>query len=278
MPSVIAIGLDAAEPTLLATWMDDGSLPHLARLRGRGAAGTIRNIQYYRAETAWTTFLTGVSPETTGYWSPLKYQGNYHVDFIGAYDFSTYQPFYALGPDYRVAVVDLPQIRLVPGVNGIQLVAWGSHSALAPSGSEPAGLLPELVERYGSHPAFGHDEAPVYDRAALLDLHEKLLVGIKRRTKICLDLLARERWDLFLTMFSETHSAGHYLWHLSQPDHPLSDLWPRDRNPLLEVMQAIDEGIGAIEAAAPDAVCSCTRRMGWKPTAWTCRAWCSSRN
>jgi predicted AlkP superfamily phosphohydrolase/phosphomutase len=253
MPPVIAIGLDSAEPTLLATWMARGDLPHLAKLRARGAEGAIRNLHYYRAETAWTTFLTGVAPEKTGYWSPLKYEGNYQVDFIGAYDFSTYQPFYALGPDYRVAVVDLPQIRLVPGVNGIQLVAWGSHSALAPSGSEPAALLPELVARYGTHPAFGRDEAPVYDRTALLDLHEKLLVGIRRRTEICLDLLSRERWDLFLTMFSETHSAGHYLWHLSQRDHPLSDLWPQDGNPLLDVMQAIDSGIGAIAAAAPEA-------------------------
>jgi predicted AlkP superfamily phosphohydrolase/phosphomutase len=114
MPPVIAIGLDSAEPTLLATWMARGDLPHLAKLRARGAEGAIRNLHYYRAETAWTTFLTGVAPEKTGYWSPLKYEGNYRVDFVGAYDFSTHQPFYALGPDYRVAVVDLPQIRLVP--------------------------------------------------------------------------------------------------------------------------------------------------------------------
>jgi predicted AlkP superfamily phosphohydrolase/phosphomutase len=254
MPPVVAIGLDAAEPTLLDRWMAAGALPNLARLRDCGGRSTISNLHYYRAETAWTTFLTGVRPERTGYWTPLKYQGNYHVDNIGAFDFSSYPPFYVLGPDFRVAVVDLPQTRLAHGVNGIQVVAWGAHSALAPSESSPPNLLPELTARHGSHPALGHDEAPLYDGQALLALHEKLLTGIRRRTAICLDLLGRDRWDLFLTMFSETHSAGHYLWHLSQNDHPLADLARvPGRDPLLEVMQAIDDAIGAIAAAAPDA-------------------------
>lgn len=254
MAPVIAIGLDAAEPTLLERWMAGGALPNLARLYERGAVAPIRNFAYYRAESAWTTFLTGVLPERTGYWTPLKYRGDYQVDFIGAFDFSTHQPFYALGPEYRVAVVDLPQTRLADGVNGIQVVAWGSHSALAPSGSAPPGLLPELTARHGPHPVLGNDEAPIYQRQALLELHAKLLTGIRQRTSMCLDLLARDRWDLFLTMYSETHSAGHYMWHLSQADHPLSQYFKTDgRDPLLEVHQAIDDGIGAIADAAPDA-------------------------
>ena len=255
MKQVVAIGIDAGDPVLIDRLMALGQLPNLSRLRRAGAYGRLENLHFYRAETAWTMFLTGVRPDRTGYWSPLKYRGNYDVDNVGAYDFSEFLPFYALIPDASVAAFDLPQTRLVPGVNGVQVVAWGSHSPLAPSGSIPAPLLGELVARHGPHPALESDEAPLYDRDALLRLRDRLLEGLRRRGAMSADLLRRQRWDLFLTMISETHAAGHYLWHLSQPDHPLHALARRGGDdPLGDVMRAVDRTIGEILAvAAPDA-------------------------
>src|SRR6476659_2909266 len=103
MPNpVIAIGLDAAEPSLLEKWMSQGHLKNLRRLRDQGAYTRLRNLDYCSAETPWTTFLTGCSPQTTGYWSPLKFrEGTYAMETLAAYDFTEYSPFYALGEDYR---------------------------------------------------------------------------------------------------------------------------------------------------------------------------------
>jgi len=254
MRPVVAIGIDAADPVLFERLSQQGDLPTLTSLRRTGAYGRLQNLSTYRAETAWTTCLTGVRPERTAYWSPLKYR-DYEVDNVGAYDFSEFLPFYARVPAARVAAFDLPQTRIVAGVNGIQVVAWGSHSPLAPSASSPATLLDELVARHGSHPALESDEASIYDRAALLDLRDRLLEGLRRRRAITRDLLRRERWDLFLTTISETHSAGHYLWHLSQPEHPLyADAHRNNEDPLGDVMRAVDRTIAEIvDAAAGDA-------------------------
>jgi predicted AlkP superfamily phosphohydrolase/phosphomutase len=60
---VLAIGLDAAEPSLVERWMGEGHLPALARLRALGAYGRLQNFQTFVAETPWTTFLTGCRPE-----------------------------------------------------------------------------------------------------------------------------------------------------------------------------------------------------------------------
>jgi predicted AlkP superfamily phosphohydrolase/phosphomutase len=256
MPNpVIAIGLDAAEPSLLEKWMSQGHLKNLRRLRDQGAYTRLKNLDYCSAETPWTTFLTGCSPQTTGYWSPLKFrEGTYAMETLAAYDFSEYSPFYALGEDYRVAVFDMPQARVSNKVNGLQVLAWGAHSPQGPSESKPASLYQEIVNKHGAHPGLHNDYAECLDIDTVIRLKDTLKTGISRRSKICQDLLQREPWDLFLTVFGEPHSAGHNMWQLSQPDHPLYEkLKSRvSGDIMLEVFEAIDQAIGEIIAKAPE--------------------------
>ncbi|MUL35817.1 alkaline phosphatase family protein [Gloeocapsopsis dulcis] len=251
---VIAIGLDAADNSLIEAWMSQGHLNNLARIRQQGTYTHLRNFDCYRAETPWTTFLTGCSPQKTGYWAPVKLrQGSYDITEIGAYDFGEYPPFYALEDRHRVAIFDVPHSRPCKQVNGIQVYAWGAHSPLAPTESHPPQLLHELERQYGKHPTLHKDFASCLDLAALHRLRQGLEAGILGRAAICQDLLQREPWDLFLTAFGETHSAAHYLWHLSQPDHPLHALLANTNDdPLLAVFKAVDQAIGKILAQAPE--------------------------
>lgn len=247
--TVIAIGLDAADPELLETWMAQGYLKNLKRLREEGSYGRLTNLEYYKAETPWTTFLTGCLPQKTGYWAPFKfYEGSYNVAETQAYDFAEYPPFYALGDDYRIAVFDMPQSKLSDQVDGLQVLAWGAHSPQTPSHSLPAPLYDSLNVRYGKHPALHRDHGDWWDQAYLNRLKTNLAKGIERRIQICRDWLKQEHWDLFLTVFGETHSAGHDFWYLSQPDHPLypykSTRWTAD--PMLETFEAVDNAIGEI--------------------------------
>lgn len=251
---VIAIGLDAADPVLLENWMSQGHLKNLRRLREQGAYTHLNTFDYYRAETPWTTFLTGCAPEQTGYWAPLKLrEGTYKVEEVNAYNFQEFPPFYALGEDFRVAVFDMPQSTLSEKVNGIQVLAWGAHSPLTPSHSQPAELLDELTKKHGEHPALREDHASCMDVKALKKLQEDLETGIARRSAICQDLLERDDWNLLLTIFGETHSAGHYFWHLSQKDHPIYESVGAQASgdALLEVFQAVDQAIGEIISKAP---------------------------
>ena len=251
--SVIAIGLDAAEPRLIERWIEQGLLKNLARLRNEGAYGLLENFSSYRAETPWTTFLTGCSPNTTGYWGPVKLKdGTYRVDAVGAYDYADYEPFYALGQDYKVAVFDMPQAPLAEDANGIQILGWGAHSPQTPSHSLPVGKLQEVIQRHGTHPAFGHDHANIYSLSQIDRLHSQLQEGIRRRSAICKDLLEQDDWDLFLTIYGETHSGGHCLLHLNDTQHPVYRRQGDSATDyLLETYQKIDESIGEILASAP---------------------------
>ncbi|NEQ97186.1 MAG: nucleotide pyrophosphatase [Cyanothece sp. SIO2G6] len=252
--TVIAIGLDAADPSVIEKWMSQGYLKNIRQLRDQGAYGRLKTFDHYRAETPWTTFLTGCSPKKTGYWSPIKYyQETYTADTVQAYDYSHYKPFYAVDSSKRVAIVDMPHARLCEDLNGVQMMAWGAHSPQGPSESSPAPLFQEMVEQYGEHPVLRKDGADTLNIPALKTLLKHLKTGVERRAQICQDLIQREAWDFFLTVFGETHSVGHYFWHFSQPDHPWHEEFQAcfDTDPMLEIFEAIDRGIGDILAKAP---------------------------
>jgi predicted AlkP superfamily phosphohydrolase/phosphomutase len=250
---VIAIAMDGGEPELIEPWMDAGLLPGLARLRSEGAWGRVRGGGSYQAEAVWTSLVTGCEPDRTGYWSSLAYEPEtYGARDRGAYDYVAHPPFYALDDRRRVAVIDVPQTRPRPGVNGPQLVAWGAHAPAHDSCSWPPELFGELVARHGRHPALRRDHATFWNPVAVARLRRALRAGIPRRVAICRELLAREEWDLFITAFGETHSAGHHLWHLSgATGHPLHR--ERARDPLLAVFQAVDGAIQEVVEAAGDA-------------------------
>ncbi|MBW4564841.1 MAG: alkaline phosphatase family protein [Mojavia pulchra JT2-VF2] len=265
---VIAIGLDAADPVLLENWMSQGHLKNISQIRQQGIYGRLNNFVNYNGvstefsatEPSWVAFLTGCLPNKTGYWDTIKYEAsNYKTscDIInGGYDYKEYPPFYALGDHYRVATFDVPVTTLSEQINGLQVLGWGGHFPFTPSHSLPSGLLPSLNDKYGKSTILHNDTGIWWDRHYIEWLQKELKQTINTRSAICRDLLKREDWDLFLTVFSETHSAGHDFWHLSQPDHPLYSYKKLRKgvagDPILNAFEQVDQAIGDILAEIPD--------------------------
>jgi len=264
---VIAIGLDSADPVLLESWMAQGHLKNLNKLRQAGTYGRLHNTVNYgdtptetsATERLWVMFSTGCLPNKTGYWGPVKFHADCyeitHDTVNGAYDFKEYPPFYALGDKYRVAAFDVPVSALSENVKGVQILGWGGHAPHTPSHSQPPELLPDLIRQYGKNPVLHQDYGYWWDKAYFNRIQKGLNTSTSTRSAICHDLLKREAWDLFLTVFGETHSAGHDFWHLSQPDNPL---YPYKKgngvngDPMLQAFEDVDRAIGEIVAAVPD--------------------------
>lgn len=253
---VIAIGLDSGDIDLCNRWMADGRMPHLSRLRERGTSIVLQNAETNMAETSWTNFAAGAPPEDTGYWSQLRLLADsYAMSEVGTYPFDEFPPFYALGQDYKVATIDIPQTRLTDAVNGVQLLAYGAHSAYAKPSSNPPDLLARIIERYGPHPTFDKDKSRLWRKSSMEKLAAGLKTGCARRADICADLLREQEWDLFIVVFSELHSGGHYLMHIGSPEHPLNATFGESfygGDPLAEIATVVDDGIGKIVGAAPD--------------------------
>jgi len=259
---VVAIGIDGPNTGRLESWLRAGLLPNMEKIALRGATARYTHVKRFRNERCWDTFLSG-----------REMAGSGATFLTGSYDFfneslqreERYAPFYALGEDYRVCMFDLPA-TLSPHVNGIQLAGWGSELNASTPVSAPADLMAEILARYGADPKLVNAARVVdfksretersyvlpslYDHFAVSAFKEKLLLAIKQRTEICLDLLSRADWDLFLALYPEVHTANHMLWHLGE-DHPLRVHTPQTGHAVLEIFQAIDHAIGRIVERLP---------------------------
>jgi len=153
----------------------------------------------------------------------------------------------------RVAVVDITQAAMDRRLNGIQVLEWGLHDRTFTIDAHPHGLLPDIQRRYGSHPVHICDYYRT-TQGGYRHLLRDLKAGIRTKTKLIIDLLGRESWDLFTFNFSETHCAGHHFWHLHDPNSPWHDPnSPADlKDALFEVYREIDEAVGRVIAAAGD--------------------------
>lgn len=261
---VIGIGLDAADPTFLEPWLDQGLLPNLAKLRQEGTYGRLKNTVHYAdgeaefssTEPSWVMFSTGCYPNKTGFWDTASFfPKDYSVvcDKVhSGYDYKDFSPFYALGDDYRVAAFDIPVSALCDQVKGLQILGWGGHFPFVPSHSQPSELFGEIVSKYGRNKVLHNDNGRWWNPKYVSWIQQALKESIETRVDICKDLLQRDSWDLFLTTFGDTHSAGHDLYDQSQPDHPLHDYRRGESDPMLKVYQKVDWAIGEILAAAPE--------------------------
>lgn len=244
---LIAIGLDAADPELVDGYIADGTMPVLAGLRARGTHGRLAGADVYRAETPWTNFLTGCRAESSGYWGPIRYNPQtYLTDEAGAYAFDRLPPFYT-AVDGPVCVFDVPQTRLQPALDGIQVLGWGSHSQQGPACSLPPGLLDELEARFGVSPVDDETATNAYDPDALDAFNADVVEALRRRGPLSAALLLQQDWRMFLTVLGEPHSGGHELWHHGEP-HPLQR--PGVER-IRDLYRATDAVIGQILQAAP---------------------------
>ena len=81
-------------------------------------------------------------------------------------------------------------------------------------------------------------------------LFDTLVAGIERKTDLNLRLLAHGPWDAFLSVYAESHCAGHQFWWAhDQQRHPRYT--PEARDPLLRIYEALDRALGGVLEQVP---------------------------
>jgi predicted AlkP superfamily phosphohydrolase/phosphomutase len=197
-PPVILIGLDATEIDLIDELVAAGRMPTMAALRRRGRHG--------RLQTQPTTFLSMVWPSFYAS-QPLGHHGWYfnklwraehqRLEYVSPAWLPNRIFWEGLTPSHRVALLDLPFAARPPkGLNGVYINGWQCHDDFGRQ-EFPLGFRAELERRHGkarlSAEVFGKQTAQT-----LLAQRREVLESTQQFGDICVDLLRRERWDLFL--------------------------------------------------------------------------------
>ena len=255
-PTVLFLGLDAASSDLILPWCDAGLLPTFQALRETCMWGTTENAPGLYTGSVWPTLWTGLTVGRHGcyYYEQLR-PGTYEIEeFLG--DQIRAEPFWTslCRAGRRVALFDVPKVGLCKDVNGIQIADWGTHEVDMDACSSPPDLIAEMHRRHGASP-FRRCDWVMDGRHPERTLRDMLLTRIPRKVAIAEDLLGREPWDLFMTVFSESHCAGHQLWHLRDTTHPRHDreLAGELGDAVRDVYVALDAAVGRLlQAAGPE--------------------------
>lgn len=244
---LLVLGLDACDPDLVRSWAQAGELPFLARLLAEGRRWRLTSDPGLFVGSVWPTYLTGVSPTRHRRYCYRQYESDGYRDLPNSRQELATEPFWAaLGrAGRRVALLDVPLLPVTPGLNGVQVVGWGAHDTI-PGGMQtwPPALAGELRARFGDDPVGSCDQIG-RDPASSVRFRDSLLARIGIREAMIRWVWKRERWDLLMAVYSESHCAGHQLWHLHDPHHPRHDraLAARMGDPLMQVYRAIDASL-----------------------------------
>jgi predicted AlkP superfamily phosphohydrolase/phosphomutase len=250
MGRVLLIGLDGAEPSLVARWMAEGRLPRLAALRDRGTFGPLRSTRPPVTFPAWTTCVTGAHPGRHGIFDFTEVvPGTRRLRFLNGTDRAVpavWELLSAAGK--RVCVLGVPGTYPPEPVNGIFVSGFDSPVTTGVDTSfvhPPAAYADVKAWRFADFQE--GDIGPGWHGRAL----EALLRGVETKGRIARDLLAREPWDFFMVVFGEADTVSHHFWLFHDPESPRHR--PGFEHAIRDVYARLDGVVGdLIDAAGED--------------------------
>ena len=251
------IGLDAVNATFVDRWVEAGHLPHIAALRRRASAFQLdADCMETLPGAIWTDIAFGEPCWRHGlFYFPEQFQPDEGLcRKLAESEADMGKSFWGVASTAgrRCAVIDVPFMPLLPDFNGVQLREFAVHDTWAGPASHPPALLNELYAQCGEPPLHHLMCDQRVATAGRKTIFEELLVRSGIKTDVLLNLIAREKWDLFFAVYGEPHCAAHQLWparengRLVSSVEGLADPW----EPLRRLYAKIDEGIGALVADA----------------------------
>jgi predicted AlkP superfamily phosphohydrolase/phosphomutase len=258
-PRVLAIGIDAAEPSFVRPLMDRGDLPALRELAAHGVWGGVTSPAPIASGAVWPTFLTGRTPAEHGFYGEWAWR----PDTMGLHPptWGHLDPFWrAPAIEGRTTVIlDVPFAPRIDVPGCTEVLDWGLHDHLKGRLDVfPRDLEALVTEVGGVHPfASGQVAADgPQDHAGLAQVLRHCVAGAGQRGRLAQRLLKDMAPELMIVVFTELHRAGHLLWHTVDPKHPdHGAMASGDPAPprLDEVLHAIDREIGQLrDLAGPE--------------------------
>jgi len=240
-PRVVVIGLDGADPDLIAPWLDNDDLPNLNAIRQRGAWGRLTSTLPPMSAGAWTSFMTGKNPGKHGVFDFMRRTpGEYYFQVSPRSTEATLWGILSQAGK-RVVVSNVPQTYPPESVNGTMISGLGTPI-------HRAGVFPDSMADYIHRSGFRSDATLCYrpgeESAFLREVYEAL----DNQFKVVLDLAKREPWDLLMHVFRATDEVAHFFWRYMDPSHPDYDpeLAPQYADTIKNVYIYVDSLVGQL--------------------------------
>jgi predicted AlkP superfamily phosphohydrolase/phosphomutase len=254
---VLAIGMDAAEPTMVRRMTEAGELPVLASLLAQGSWSRVTSDAPYSSGAVWPSFATGVEACDHGMyglwnWDPAAMGMKYS-------DAGDLEPFWKelAGSGATVGVLDVPFAPFIGLTEGFEVSEYGPHDRVqGVVRVSPESLADLVATAVPPHP-FAHPLArPPMEPDQVSRFMDQCLTGVRQRGDLAHRLVTTTHPEVTVVVFPESHHGGHFLWHTLDPEIPMYADLPAAAYPgptLADVYREIDSQIGRLlEATGPE--------------------------
>jgi len=257
----LLIGFDSATPALVEQGIEEGWLPHLARLRERGTYGRLQSTSEWLVSSHWASFFFGVPPHEHGCYHFLQWRPDEMALKRPEPAWMIREPFWReLGQGgTRVVAMDVPYTHAPMTDSGVELSGWATNELVFKPYAHPA-RVKDLVRKTYARSLRNVGEGLAFERYSprpldeLLRMRDQLVDIADRSSTLACELLASEPWDLALVVFGSVHRAGHLLWSGSSAEGEAGPEVDRVlQQALRDVYVAMDRAVGrVVEAVSED--------------------------
>jgi len=250
--SVLAIGVDAAESTLVRQLIERGEMPVLGSLLASGKWLDVQSPSPIGSGTVWPTFLTGEEPVVHGNYSEWKWLPE--TMSLRRYKGHHLTPFWKTlaQQDISVGVFDVPFAPPVGISRGFEVSEWWAHDCTGTGLQAGPDRILSLLREAPAHPLSANRFAASTpdSKSNLKELADACSAGAQLRATLVQRLIRETNPQVSIVVFPEIHHAGHQLWHTIAPDHSMYEgleCGAARFEPLLkDVYRAVDRAIGEI--------------------------------
>ncbi len=149
---VLAIGIDAAESTLVREMIEQDELPSLKSLLAEGRWLEVQSPSPIGSGAVWPTFLTGEEPAAHGIYSEWKWLPD--TMNLRRYEGHHLTPFWKAWAEQGVSVgvFDVPFAPPIGIRRGFEVCEWWAHDSTATGLQAGPDRIRSLVNEAPAHP------------------------------------------------------------------------------------------------------------------------------
>ena len=254
---VILFHLEAAEPSLIEKWCEEGKLPTINKIKNGGSYRRLSPPGYIDSGCVWPTFSTGTNPgkHGMGFYPRQLENGTYHIkkkyaeDLVGDHFWDLLSQ-----AGHKMLVLDMPLTYPKNDFNGSIVCNWGDEHASHPSSSFPEHLIDDILEKFGQNELNDWYQNSLLSKEEWKKLNDTILDAIKLRTEVIKYLISNREWEGAVLNLGEIHWAGHMAWHLHDVSHPEHDpeVAKYCGNIILQTYQELDKSLSKVLDIVPN--------------------------
>ncbi|MEO7019144.1 MAG: alkaline phosphatase family protein [Ktedonobacteraceae bacterium] len=232
MPQIIMLGMSGLDADLLRVY--GPSLPNLRRLMLESPFLDLRSTIPPEPVPAWSSVYTGLNPANHGLLDKMDCLERTIPDLQTLQAELFWEKAAHAGK--RVCVLNPLLARMDRSIDGLVLSA--SDACTDHVAHTPASAFPALL-----------DEPLIPPSSQLATFCATLCERTEQQVSVALEMLARDRWDLFFVQLDALDHIQHFLWRYSDPGDPMYPGKNEHANRILDFYRLFDQIVGRFRAA-----------------------------